>query len=181
MIDSVQQLPANRGSSAGRWRRSHASAPSRRRRAWMRRLPLLPALIYMIIVTQAPFLVVLFYSLRSWNTLTPGSNKFVGFAEYGKVFADPNFRSAALTTVELTASAAIISMLLGTALAVMINRKFVGRRVVRTLLITPFLVMPIATALLFKTTIFDPIFGLLDYILSPFGVHHVNWLGGLAA
>jgi sorbitol/mannitol transport system permease protein len=180
MIDSVQQLPADRGSSAGRWRRSPASAPSRRRRAWVKRLPLLPALIYMIIVTQAPFLVVLFYSLRSWNTLTPGSNKFVGFAEYGKVFSDPNFRSAALTTVELTASAAIVSMLLGTALAVMINRKFVGRGVVRTLLITPFLVMPIATALLFKTTIFDPIFGLLDYVLSPFGVHHVNWLGTFA-
>jgi sorbitol/mannitol transport system permease protein len=45
------------------------------------------------------------------------------------------------------------------------------------MLITPFLVMPVATALLFKTTIFDPIFGLLDWVLSPFGVHQVNWVG----
>ena len=43
--------------------------------------------------------------------------------------------------------------------------------------ITPFVVMPVATALLFKTTIFDPIFGILDWVLSPFGVHHVNWIG----
>ncbi len=49
------------------------------------------------------------------------------------------------------------------------------------MLITPFLVMPVATALLFKTTIFDPIFGLLDWVLSPFGVHQVNWIGTYAA
>lgn len=134
----------------------------------------------MIVVTQVPFLVVLWYSLRSWNTLTPGSNRFVGLAEYGRVFSDPNFRSAAVTTIVITASAVIISMLLGTSLAVLINRKFIGRGIVRTLLITPFLVMPIATALLFKTTIYDPIFGLLDYALSPFGVHHVNWIGTFA-
>jgi sorbitol/mannitol transport system permease protein len=177
MIDSVQPLPAARGTTASRWQRPRAGAPSRRRRAWTRRLPLMPALIYMIVVTQVPFLVVIFYSLRSWNTLTPGSNKFVWFAEYGKVFSDPNFRNAALVTVELTAAATLIAALLGTSLAILINRKFVGRGIVRTLLITPFLVMPIATALLFKTTIFDPIFGLLDWALAPFGVHHVNWLG----
>jgi sorbitol/mannitol transport system permease protein len=45
------------------------------------------------------------------------------------------------------------------------------------MLITPFLVMPVATALLFKTTIYDPIFGLLDWVLGPFGVHQVNWVG----
>ena len=134
----------------------------------------------MIVVTQVPFLVTLWYSLRGWNTLTPGSNKFVGLAEYGHVFADPNFRSAAVATVEMTASAVIISMFLGTSLAILINRKFIGRGVVRTMLITPFLVMPIATALLFKTTIYDALFGFLNYALSPFGVHHVNWIGTYA-
>jgi len=148
-----------------------------RRAAWLRRMPLLPALIYMIVVTQAPFVVTLWYSLRSWNTLTPGSNKFVWFDEYKLVFSDPTFRAAVLNTVKITASSVILSMLLGTTLAVLVNRKFVGRGIVRTMLITPFLVMPVATALLFKTTIYDPIFGLLDWVLSPFGVHQVNWVG----
>jgi len=131
----------------------------------------------MIVVTQAPFVVTLWYSLRSWNTLTPGSNKFVWFDEYKLVFSDPTFRAAVLNTVKITASSVILSMLLGTTLAVLVNRKFVGRGIVRTMLITPFLVMPVATALLFKTTIYDPIFGLLDWVLSPFGVHQVNWVG----
>jgi sorbitol/mannitol transport system permease protein len=163
--------------AAGRWRLGPPAAPSARRRAWLRRLPLLPALAYMIVVTQVPFLVTIWYSLRSWNTLTPGSNKFVGFDEYKLVFQDPTFRSAILNTVLITASAVIISMILATGLAILINRRFIGRGVVRTLLITPFLVMPVATALLFKTTIYDPIFGILDWVLGPFGVHHTNWLG----
>jgi sorbitol/mannitol transport system permease protein len=176
VLDPAQALPAARGSAIRR-QRSRPSVPSPRRQAWLRRLPLLPALIYMIIVTQAPFVVTFWYSLRGWNTLTPGSNKYVGFKEYRALFADPAFRSAAVTTVELTASAVVVSMLLGISLAVLINRKFVGRGIVRTMLITPFLVMPIATALLFRTTIYDPVFGLLDYVLSPFGANHVNWIG----
>ena len=181
VLAPVQELPAGPGSPVTRRRWQRASTPAERRRAWLRRLPLLPALIYMIVVTQAPCAVTLWYSLRSWNTLQPGSNKFVGFSEYSLVFSDPTFRAAAVNTVELTASAVILSMVLGTAFAILINRRFIGRGIVRTMLITPFLVMPVATALLFKTTIFDPIFGLLDWVLSPFGVHQVNWIGTYAA
>jgi sorbitol/mannitol transport system permease protein len=181
VLAPVQELPAGPGSPVTRRRWQRASTPAERRRAWLRRLPLLPALIYMIVVTQAPFAVTLWYSLRSWNTLQPGSNKFVGFSEYSLVFSDPTFRAAAINTVELTASAVILSMILGTGFAILINRRFIGRGIVRTMLITPFLVMPVATALLFKTTIYDPIFGLLDWVLSPFGVHQVNWIGTYAA
>jgi sorbitol/mannitol transport system permease protein len=169
------------------WRRRRSAGPVgpapkalTGRRAWVRRAPLLPALFYMIVVTQIPFLVTIWYSLRGWNTLTPGSNKWVGLKEYSLVFSDPNFRSAILNTVVITGSAVILSMLLATGLAILLNRKFFGRGVVRTLLITPFLVMPVATALLYKTTVYDPIFGLLDWILGPFGVHHVNWIGSYA-
>jgi sorbitol/mannitol transport system permease protein len=181
VLAPAQHPPAGREPffAARRWRSAPSTPPttSERRRAWLRRLPLLPALIYMIIVTQAPFVVTVWYSLHSWNTLVPGSNKFVGLREYRMVFSDPLFRTAAINTVELTASAVIIAMLLGTSLAILINRSFVGRGIVRTMLITPFLVMPVATALLFRTTIYDPTFGLLDFFLSPFGANHVNWIG----
>jgi sorbitol/mannitol transport system permease protein len=137
----------------------------------------MPAFIYVVVVTQAPFVVTLWYSLHRWNLLVPGSNKFAWFDEYRVAFDDPAFRQAAVRTVEMTASAVILAMLLGTALALLVNRKFFGRGVVRTLLITPFLIMPVATDLLFKTTLYDPVFGFLDYVLKPFGVGHVNWLG----
>jgi sorbitol/mannitol transport system permease protein len=144
---------------------------------WARRLPLMPMFVYMVVVTQVPFLATIYYSFRSWNLLQPGSNHFAGLESYRLAFSDPTFLTALVNTVELTASAVVIAMLVGTALAVLLNRQFFGRGVARTMLITPFLIMPVAGALLWKTTIYDPIYGLLGFVLSPFGGDHVNWIG----
>jgi sorbitol/mannitol transport system permease protein len=65
---------------------------------------------------------------------------------------------------------------LAVALALLLNQKVLGRGVARTLLITPFLVMPVASALLWKTTMLDPTYGLVNWLLEPFGVNHVAWL-----
>jgi sorbitol/mannitol transport system permease protein len=70
----------------------------------------------------------------------------------------------------------IVAMILGVAFALLLDRKFIGRGVVRTLIITPFLVMPAAAALVWAGPMLDPNFGLLNYLLQPFGVHHVAWL-----
>jgi sorbitol/mannitol transport system permease protein len=143
--------------------------PARSER-WSRRAPLLPALVFAIIVTQLPFLLTLWYSLRSWNLVRPGSDHFVGLSNYGQVFADSVFRGALVHTVVLTAGCVVISLLIGLGLAVLLDREFVGRGVVRTLLITPFLVMPVASALLWKYMMFDPVYGIINFVLSPFGV-----------
>ena len=143
---------------------------------WKRRGPLLPALIFAILLTQVPFLFTIYYSFQSQNLLRPGSGRFVGLENYGKVFTDDLFRNAVFNTVKLTASAVILSMVLGVALAVLLDKQFLGRSVVRTLLITPFLVMPAAAALLWKTSIFNPVFGLLNWLLSPFGVETLDWV-----
>jgi sorbitol/mannitol transport system permease protein len=152
------------------------SRQSERSARWSRRAPLLPALVFAIIVTQLPFLLTLWYSLQSWNLVRPGSQQFVGLSNYVDVFSDAVFRQAALNTVVLTASSVVIAMLLGIGLAVLLDRKFLGQGTVRTLLITPFLVMPVAGALLWKTTMFDPVFGIVNFVLSPLGVGSVDWV-----
>ena len=58
----------------------------------------------------------------------------------------------------------------------LLDKKFLGRGVVRTLIITPFLVMPAAAALIWAGPMLDPNFGLLNWLLEPFGVNHVAWL-----
>ncbi len=143
---------------------------------WKRRGPLLPALVVAIVITQLPFLLTLYYSVHSQNLLRPGAAQFVGLANYGKVFTDELFRNALLNTVVLTASAVVLSMVLGIAFAVLLDKKFLGRGVVRTLLITPFLVMPAATALLWKTSLYNPVYGLLNWALSPFGAGNTDWV-----
>ncbi|GAA1821022.1 sugar ABC transporter permease [Planosporangium flavigriseum] len=138
----------------------------------VRRLPLLPALIFAIVVTQIPFLVTLYLSTFGWNALRPGERRFVGLDNYAAVLTDARLRAALLNTVVLTASAVLVSLVLGLGLALLLDRRFPGRGVVRTLLITPFLVMPIAAALLWKHAIYNPTYGLINGLLGG----HTDWV-----
>ncbi|WP_236796821.1 carbohydrate ABC transporter permease [Amycolatopsis sp. GM8] len=133
---------------------------------WARRAPLLPALLFTIVVTQIPFVVTVIYSFQSWNLVRPGSAHFVGVQNYIDVFTDTQFRTALINTVVLTVVCVLIALLLGLGLALLLDRKFVGRGFVRTLLITPFLILPAAGALLWKTTMFDPTYGLLNFVFG---------------
>jgi sorbitol/mannitol transport system permease protein len=151
-------------------RRTTLAAERRRRRG-----PLLPALIFTIVVTQLPFVVTLVYSFLSWNLLRPGSREFAFLENYASVLSDSSTRKALVVTVLLTAGAVMASVLVGLVSALLVDRKFLGRGVVRTLLIAPFLVMPAAAALLWKTTMLHPVFGMLNWVLSPLGVGDVDW------
>ncbi len=147
-----------------------------RREGWQRRLPLLPALIYIVIVTQIPFLVTLWYSFQSYFFNVPQPAHFTGFSNYTTAFTSAAFRGSLVRSVVMTATSVIVAMLLGVAFAVLLDRKFFGRGVARTLIITPFLVMPAAAALVWAGPMLDPNFGLLNWLLEPFGVNHVAWL-----
>ncbi|SUE17095.1 sugar ABC transporter permease [Rhodococcus gordoniae] len=147
-----------------------------RAEGWRRRGPLLPALIFTIVVTQIPFLFTLYYSTQSWNLVSPGSRRFVGLQNYVDVFQDSQFWQVTLNTVILIVGTVLISAILGLLLALLLDRAFLGRGIARTLLITPFLVTPVASALIWKTSMFDPVFGIVDFVLSPFGVGEVDWI-----
>jgi sorbitol/mannitol transport system permease protein len=141
----------------------------RRGAAWSRRAPLLPALVFMVIVTQLPFVATLVISTLDWNSFRPGEREFVLFDNYKTVFTDPALREAVVNTVIFTVSVVAISVLLGLGIALLLNRKFLGRGLVRTMMITPFLIVPIAAALLWKHALLNPDYGLLNGILTWIG------------
>jgi sorbitol/mannitol transport system permease protein len=129
-----------------------------------------------VIVTQIPFVVTLWYSFQNYFFDVPGAAHFTGLSNYKAVFTSAAFRGSLVRSVVMTVTAVIVAMILGVAIAVLLDRKFFGRGVVRTMIITPFLVMPAAAALIWAGPMLDPNFGLLNYLLEPFGVHHVAWL-----
>ena len=147
-----------------------------RREAWARRLPLLPAFVYVFFVTQIPFVLTIYYSFFSWNLLKPGSFKFTGLDNYASLFTDESVRTAIWNTVVLTVSVIAISVVLGLAIAMLLNSEVFGRGMMRTLMIAPFLIMPTAAALIWKDTLLNPLFGLLPYLLTPFGLGRVDWV-----
>ena len=142
---------------------------------WRRRGPLMPALIFTIMITQIPFLLTIAISTLNWNVLQPGTKSFLGlgnytsfagFDNYVTVFTDTRLRNAVTNTIVLTTSVVVISLLIGLGLAVLLDKKFRGRGVARTLLIAPFLVMPVASALVWKHALYNPDYGLLNGVLN---------------
>jgi sorbitol/mannitol transport system permease protein len=149
---------------------SALSAPRvARRSAWSRRAPLLPALVFMVVVTQLPFVATLVISTLSWNSLDPGSRKFVFLDNYKTVFTDATLRQAVVNTVVYTASVVLISVVLGLVIALLLDRSFRGRGLVRTMMIAPFLVVPIAAALVWKHALLNPNYGLFNGVLTWIG------------
>lgn len=134
-----------------------------------------PALIYAIVVTQAPFLFTIWFSLQKWNLLRPENSGFAGIQNYLDLFQTDEFVSALINTIILTASAVVLSLLLGLFYAELVNHRFPGRGIVRTLLITPFLVMPVVGALGWKNMMLNPVFGVIDWLLTSLGGPRVDW------
>src|SRR6267143_5967467 len=144
------------------------SAASIRREGWLRRLPLLPAFIYVVLVTQIPFALTVYYSFFSWNLLKDNSFTFAGLANYARLVTDESLRIAVWNTLVLTISVIAFSVVLGLGVAMLLNSEVFGKGLMRTLMIAPFLIMPTAGALIWKDTLLNPLFGLLPYLLAPF-------------
>lgn len=128
-----------------------------------------PGIGFLILVTQIPFVLTLYYSVRGWNLLRPESNKFVGLQNFSVILGNNTFLTVIWNTVYLTVAVVAITFVLGMMFALMLNRPFPGRSIARTLLISPFLVMPVVTAVLWKNVLLDPVFGLSAYLVKLMG------------
>ncbi|WP_375479849.1 carbohydrate ABC transporter permease [uncultured Jatrophihabitans sp.] len=143
--------------------------------SWVRRAPLLPALVFMIIVTQLPFVATLIISFMNWSAQpTAPGRSFAGFANFKEVFQNPAYRDAVYTSIEMTVSVVAVSALLGLGIALLLDHKFFGRGVVRTMMIAPFLIVPIAAAVFWGNGMLQTGFGLIDGLLGELGVHNAQ-------
>jgi sorbitol/mannitol transport system permease protein len=134
-----------------------------------------PALIFSIVLTQVPFLVTIYFSLMEWNLLKPQEKAFAGIDNYIYVFQTGDLLPAIIATVGLTAFSVICSLFVGLFFAVLLDRKFRGQSVARTLIITPFLIMPAASALIWKFSMFDTNIGVINYIVQKLGFSAIGW------
>jgi sorbitol/mannitol transport system permease protein len=136
---------------------------------------LLPGLIAAIVITQVPFIATIYYSFQNWNLARPEERSFAGFDNYVAVVTNGQFLPSLWATVRIVGGSVFLSLVLGLFLAVLLNRTFRGRAVARTLLITPFLVMPAAAALIWKYSLLEVNTGLVNWVLSWVGIDPVAW------
>ncbi len=137
---------------------------------------LAPAVVSLFLWMIVPLAMTIYFSLIRYNLMQPDVHGFNGLANFEFFVTDPSFGTAVLNTLLLLGSVILITVVLGTVLALLVDEPFPGRGLVRILLISPFFVMPTVNALLWKHMMMNPIYGVLAQVWQFFGAAPVDWL-----
>lgn len=134
-----------------------------------------PAVIVLVLWMVVPLAMTLWFSFQRYNLLSPQNREFVGFQNFAYILGDGALWSSIGITLILVASVLVITIALGTILAVLFNQDFPGRGVARVLAISPFFVMPTVSALIWKNMLMHPVNGLFAQITRGLGLGAIDW------
>lgn len=135
-----------------------------------------PSIIVLMLWMVVPLSMTLYFSTIRYNLMYPERTGFVGLSNYEFFWTDQAFGPALLNTLLLVGSVLAISVILGLMIALLIDRPFAGRGLVRVMLISPFFIMPTVNALLWKNMMMNPIYGLFAVVALAMGVEPIDWL-----
>ncbi|MEC8127933.1 MAG: sugar ABC transporter permease [Pseudomonadota bacterium] len=128
-----------------------------------------PAVLLLLVWMLVPLGMTLFFSfiryvlnsLRRPEWTTPSLDNWRGWGNYEYVlYQAKDFWFAVQNSLFIVGSVIVLTVGLGLAIAVLVNRAFPGRGIVRVMLISPFFVMPAVNAVLWINMILDPVLGL---------------------
>lgn len=132
-----------------------------------------PNLALLLIFTYRPLIDNIRISFYHWNISSPRM-RFIGLDNYVAYFQDPESWQIMWQTFVFTGFAVVGSMVLGLALALLLDRQLKGRNFVRSLVFLPYVVSGAAIGVAFQF-VFDPGFGLVQGILDWFHVQSPNF------
>lgn len=139
------------------------------------RLLLAPSVGLLFLWMIVPLALTLWFSLQRYNLINPVNRGFAGLNNYRYFFTDPALPAAVANTILLVGAVLAITVIIGTALAVLLDQDFFGRGVARLLVIAPFFVMPTVSALIWKNLLMHPVNGLFGWITRSLGLGTIDW------
>ncbi|GAB4317361.1 carbohydrate ABC transporter permease [Pseudothermotoga elfii] len=134
---------------------------------------ILPWLIGFCLFTAGPILFSIFLSFHEWHIFD--KMKWIGIENYKKLFADPLFYHSLKVTFYYAAISVPAGLVVGLFLAVLLYQKVKGTSVFRTIFYIPSIVPVVATATLW-IWIYNPEYGILNFLLAKIGVRGPDWL-----
>jgi len=136
---------------------------------------ILPALLLLLGLILYPLVSGFVVSLFNTNLLNRWD--FVGGRYFIESLSDPRVWQTLGTTFAYTFSVVAGNLVIGTGLALLLNKAMRGRAWFRAILILPWLFPEVVVALVWKW-ILNPVYGPLNYLLSVFGYHGppIEWL-----
>jgi multiple sugar transport system permease protein len=134
-----------------------------------------PAALLLLLFQVVPIIIGANASFRDW-TLSNPKKTWVGFAHYVNVITDPAFLQVALPNTFLFMFASVTgALVIGLALAVLLNRRFRGQKLVQTVLLLPLMVAPVIAAIMVRW-MFNDQFGIVNVILETIGLEGQPWM-----
>lgn len=137
-----------------------------------------PALLILAAAVLYPIGFNIYASLHEWNLLeTDLPSRFAGLETYVDVITDARFAHSLRVTLLMTALGIVFEFAAGLTLALIVNEKIWGRRLVRSLLVAPIMATPLVVALVFRL-MWHGEFGVINHFLSLVGIAPITWLAG---
>jgi sorbitol/mannitol transport system permease protein len=140
------------------------------------RLMMAPAVILLLGWMLIPLTTTLYFSFKKYLPLRGGDLGWIGFDNYTRFITSSAFWPSIYATLIVVGSVLIITVILGTLLAILLDQPMWGQGIVRILVIAPFFVMPTVSGLVWKNMFMDPINGLLAHLWRFFGLQPLEWL-----
>ena len=129
---------------------------------------LAPSIIFILAMIIAPLVYNFSLSFTDWTMAVNKAPKFIGLTNYIEVFKEPRFVNSVGRTLLFSLIAIALEAILGIALAVLINRKFHGRRIVQALMLLPVVATPVALGMAWKL-ILEPSIGFANVVVTALG------------
>ena len=132
-----------------------------------------PTLLFLLVMTVYPVIFTLCYSFTDYNYLK-GTHPFSGLANYKALFQNLYFRQAVRNTVVFTVLAAGLEVGLGLLIALFVKSLKRGQKVIRTLLLLPYLLPAVTVALIWRMML-SPNYGIVTELFANLGLPVYNW------
>ena len=143
---------------------------------WLALVLLTPTAILLGLFIAYPFAEGVLLSLSSAKVGDPG--EFVGLANFAKLWDDNIFWTSVWNTFWYTGVTTVFKLAFGLWLAMLLNRHFRGKALVRAFILLPFIIPTVLSTFAWKW-MFDPTFSVINWTLFKVGLIHarINWLG----
>ncbi len=134
-----------------------------------------PAVLFTVLLVGFPFVYTIWLSFHNWFMGSRTPSRFIGFSNYVTMVHDPLFWQSLAITLEISIAALIIELVLGTYIALLINRSGRIVKVVRAVLLFPSVIPSVAAGMVWLV-LFNPSLGFVNYVLHLVGLPSGLWL-----
>jgi len=135
----------------------------------------LPAVLFVLLMMVFPIVYTLRISFFEWSMSATTPPKWVGIDNYIALFNDNRFWHAVRATFYFTFVALIFETVLGIAIAILLNREFMGKNLVKTVFLLPMVATPVAMGLVWLL-IYEPSIGVANILLKSLGFDPQLWI-----